>query len=329
MTDQSPQYTPPSATRRPMRKTVVIAALAALAVVIAAVSTVTIINQRNHRTALASCQTALRDYTSAMAKETKARTGASDLVKTTKKETVQDPQTLTSLTSLVASRGVKPRMTCDSGMGTTELSSVAADLVTAKKKSAAKTISYGKASAAVSKSIAAKKLTDAKSDLTKDVSSAKSTLDSSNGKVDDDSTRTALSKAIDAAKKVTSKTAKAYTDAASSLGDAVAKVEASVSAKSKADAQAKAKAEAEQEAAEASSSASSSQSSTGSTGSYGYSSTSGSGSTGTSGGTSSSTGTASGTSGHRVSPDKEQQNWNDDGTMSFCGTTDGKQFTAC
>ena len=107
----------------------------------------------------------------------------------------------------------------------------------------------GKAMRAVEQSVADKTLKDAKDALSKAIDSAQSTLDGSDGKVQDNTTRDALKTALDNAKKGDVTSVDALDKLTAALNDAQTKVNDSVKAKEQADAEAQAQAEAAANAA--------------------------------------------------------------------------------
>lgn len=161
----------------------------------------------------------------------------------------------------------------------------------------------------VNDSVATKTLKDARNALQSAVDSAQQTLDSTDGKVQDNKTRETLKTAIDTAKKTLADknaNAKALTDQKTTLDAAVKSVNDSKAAKNKTDAEAAAQAAAAQTAAAQSSSGSSNGYTGGSYygGGYGYSSGSTGGYTGGSGsvGGNSDIGSTGGNSGTSTAP---------------------------
>lgn len=109
--------------------------------------------------------------------------------------------------------------------------------------------SLDKAVKAVEQSVEDKTLQDAKDALSKTIDSAQSTLDGSDGKVQDNTTRDALKTALDNAKKGDVTSVDALDKLTAALNDAQTKVNDSVKAKEQADAEAQAQAEAAANAA--------------------------------------------------------------------------------
>ena len=110
-------------------------------------------------------------------------------------------------------------------------------------------VSLDKAVKAVEQSVEDKTLADAKDVLSKTIDSAQSTLDGSDGRVQDNTTRDALKTALDNAKKGDVTSVDALDKLTAALNDAQTKVNDSVKAKEQADAEAQAQAEAAANAA--------------------------------------------------------------------------------
>lgn len=158
---------------------------------------------------------------------------------------VKDAKTLDALTTLVKkAKRMRPAAAdanrwllweLKDGESVLEANASRADGMAGRLARAVKTVEASKA---------AKELDDARNALKKQTDASRKTYDSSNGKVQDDSTRKTLKKLLDEAGKLSSTTPKDYTDKASAVRKATDQVNASVKAKEEADAKAKAEAEA-------------------------------------------------------------------------------------
>mgnify|MGYP001660945356 CR=1 FL=1 len=175
---------------------------------------------------------------------------AQALLEATSEDQVADPQVLEALSSAIdKAQAVKDAEISPNGMFVWEL----LDAENAYDESTASILdldaSLDKAMKAVEKSVADKTLKDAKDALSKAIDSAQSTLDGSDGKVQDNTTRDALKTALDNAKKGDVTSVDALDKLTAALNDAQTKVNDSVKAKEQADAEAQAQAEAAANAA--------------------------------------------------------------------------------
>ena len=175
---------------------------------------------------------------------------AQALLDGTGEDKVADPQVLEALSSAIdKAKAAKGAEISPNGMLVWEL----LDAENAYDESTASILdlnaSLDKAVKAVEQSVEDKTLADAKDALSKAIDSAQSTLDGSDGKVQDNTTRDALKTALDNAKKGDVTSVDALDKLTAALNDAQTKVNDSVKAKEQADAEAQAQAEAAANAA--------------------------------------------------------------------------------
>ena len=308
--------------RGPGRRTIIITVIVAVTVIaVAMVAGVWVFRQR-HTSALEGCDHAYQAYTASTTKQRHAQEEARKILKATPEQSVADPATRKTLERTIREPAGHTTATCTASQDTGQLDRNKDGLDKATTTNKALADRYRVAAAKVQASVRVKSLADGKKGLDDAINSASSLLGDSDGKVADNATRDALSKAVDTARQVSGRKdvadPKIYTDAKKNLEDAVKTVNDSIGQKQAADAAAAAQAATPAAPATGSSG-------TGYTGG-GYTGGNGGGYRGTGGG-------YAGGSASRPAPapQNHQQTSNDSGSVDlhFCGTSDGNEFTPC
>lgn len=247
-----PEGSGPWRPRRVRAWMIAVAVIAVVAVVLAGLGVWQAVRVRG---AVASCESMAAQATATGTKLTKLV--ESDELKDAKAITadqVEDPDTVTGLAAAVDKTGETVSIgVCGVDWYDLHPDRIVEKPTRGKEQFESKYQTLRKAMDAVLASRDAKTLADASSALKSKVDQAASLLKSSEGKVQDDAVRDALSKAIDQARKLldANDDAKAMNDAAAVLDQATAAVNDSVKAKSDADAKAAAEAAAAQAAQQA------------------------------------------------------------------------------
>ena len=238
--------------RRPRRVRAWMIAVAVIAVVAVVLAGLGVWQAVRVRGAVASCESMAAQATATGTKLTKLV--ESDELKDAKAITadqVEDPDTVTGLAAAVDKAGETVSIgVCGVDWYDLHPDRIVEKPTRGKEQFESKYQTLRKAMDAVLSSREAKTLADASSALKSKVDQAASLLKSSEGKVQDDTTRQTLGKAIDEARKLldAGDDAKAMNDAAAALDQATGAVNDSVKAKSDADAKAAAEAAAAQAA---------------------------------------------------------------------------------
>ena len=249
--EKTPDSIPPKKNRRKLY--IIGGAIIAAALIATGVGVGFHIKQVNHDNAVAACADASKAYSSAVKDYGMAVVKAAADTKGIDANGVADAKTFATYQSDVktsqatvklASDNTKVEKTvpltlsCDVDASTNDLNAVV-DQVNAKTTSVkAQSVKLSKDAKAVVASRDVKALSDAKKALADQITAAQGTLDTTGGKVADDTTRAALTNALNEANEVaknTKATTTQLTEQAKKLTDSVNGVNASVQAKTQAD----------------------------------------------------------------------------------------------